>query len=77
MTRNQAMYRAILNGNHGRDVDFIANLLMTGFTGKVGTCLRNLLAMLADGREIRRANFIDQIRIDGERVAISALAKRR
>jgi hypothetical protein len=72
MTTAAQLYREVLQGNHGRDVEFIANVILTS-SSKPTTKLRNLLKRLAAGQEIRCGNTIDTIRVNGEQVSLSIL----
>lgn len=69
------IYRELTTSGHGRDVEFIANVILTS-CAKPTTKLRNLRDMLSDGVEVRCGNVIDMIRIDGDHVGISRLNRR-
>ena len=72
LTAAQKAYATILNGGHGRDVEFIANVIMTSAT-KPTTKMKNLIRRLASGDEIRTANDIFSIRINGKVHSLSSL----
>jgi len=72
MTTAIRLYREILDSNLGRDVEFIANVILTS-AAKPTTKLRNLLARIRAGQEIRCGNSIDTIRVNGEQVALATL----
>lgn len=64
LTAAQVLYRSILDGNFGRDVEFIANVILTS-ASKPATKLGNLLERLRDGDSIRCGNSTDSINING------------
>jgi len=70
MTTAQLLYRDCQE--LGRDVEFIANVILTS-SAKPTTKLRNLLRRIAAGQEIRCGNTIDTIRVNGEQVPLSTL----
>jgi len=70
MTTAQLLYRECQG--LGRDVEFIANVIMTS-AAKPTPKLRNLLARIRAGKEIRCGNTIDTIRVNGEQISLSTL----
>ena len=70
MTTAQQLYREC--DGLGRDVEFIANVILTS-AAKPTTKLRNLLARIRAGQEIRCGNAIYTLRVNGEQVAMSIL----
>ena len=72
MTTAQKIYAELQNGNYGRDVKFIANVILTSAT-KPTTKLRNLLQKVKRGHEVRCGNEIDQIRVNGNIVTLASL----
>lgn len=72
LTTAQQHYRTILDGNHGSDVEFIANVIIC-HSCKPATKLANLLARLQAGKDIRTGNTIDTLRINGEQLPLSVL----
>lgn len=65
LTTDQVLYRQIRDGNHGRDVDFIADCILTCGVKPVSR-LRILSSLLIAGREIRCGNEWGSIVIDGK-----------
>lgn len=65
LTTAQKIYRTILDGSHGRDAEFIANVILTSAC-KPTTKLRNLLALLVGGKTVTCGNSIDSLRVDGD-----------
>ena len=66
----QRLYRELQTVDS--DVAFIANVILTS-AAKPTTKLRNLLARIRAGQEIRCGNTIDTIRVNGEQVGLSTL----
>lgn len=65
MTRTQKLYSKLLNGKFGRDVEYIANVILIS-TARPATKLTGLLKLVAGGSDVRCGNSIDAIRINGE-----------
>lgn len=65
MTTAQNLYREVLEGKFGRDVEFIANVILTS-ASKPATKLRGLLRRVRAGLDVRCGNSIDSVRINGE-----------
>jgi len=70
ITTAQQLYRDLQTV--AGDVPFIANVILTS-AAKPTTKLRNLLARIQAGQEIRCGNSIDTIRVNGEQVGLSIL----
>ncbi len=71
-TAAQRLYSEIRTGNYGRDVNFIADVILTS-ASKPTTKLRNLLDKLSRGHDVRRGNGIDRIRVNGNQCSLSSL----